>query len=144
MKGKYTLVFEDDKVCLAIKIGIFYEIDYSKYDSYSSYQKIKLFTLCYRPKYKDFVKISNINSLPKRLRYRYENVCNDDKTVKELEGIGIHDFRKIESVIKDYQDYQDLLVYEKYRKSLSEDDDKLYNKLLNVKDVLENKKLVKK
>ena len=31
MKGKYTLVFEDDKVCLAIKIGIFYEIDYSKY-----------------------------------------------------------------------------------------------------------------
>lgn len=142
-KKKYTIVFDEEKISLAIKIGIFYDIDYSKYDSYSTNQKIHLFTLCYRPKYNDFVKISNINDLPKRLRNRYENVYNDDKTITELENIGIHNFKKIESVIKEYHNYQDLLAYEKYKNSLSENNDELYNKLLEVKNVIEDKKLIK-
>lgn len=96
MKKKYEIVFDEhNKISLAIPLGIFYEEDDSEYDSFSDYQKIRLFTLCYRPRYHDFVQISDIGKLPKRLRDRYQNAYKCKQTLEELEGIGIHDFRQI-------------------------------------------------
>lgn len=141
IKNKYTIVFEENKISLAIKLGIFYDKDYSQYDFYSRNQKIRLFTLCYRPRYNDFVQISNIDSLPKRLRNRYENAYNHKQTIEELENIGIHDFNKIKIVIEEYHNYQELLVYEEYKNNLhlKSENEKIYQKLLEVKKVIESK-----
>lgn len=143
---KYRLLFDEREfppISLGIEVGIFYAEDYSKHDSYSSYQKLYLFTLCYRPRYKDFIQIRYVN-LPKRLIHRYKDIYNDEKTINELEEIGIHNYNKVVKVIEEYHDYQDLLVYEKYKSSLQETDDEVYNKLLEVKDAIEAKKVLKK
>lgn len=139
-KYKYIIVHDEGKMSLAIKLGIYYDEDYSKHDSYSIYQKIRLFTLCYRPRYKDFVQISGLSSLPKRLRNRYKDAYNCEQTIEELEAIGIHNFNEIRSVIDEYHNYQDFLVYEKYRKKIQNNDDKVYKKLLEVKNAIEDKR----
>lgn len=141
--NKYKIVYDESKISLAITVGIFYAEDYSQHDSYSHYQKIHLFTLCYRPKYKDFVQISDISNLPRRLRDRYRNAYNDAQTIKELENIGIHDFKKVQQAIETYHDYQDFLVYEMYKNKLQKNNDEIYKKLLEVEEVVQQKKLFK-
>ncbi|MBO5414989.1 MAG: hypothetical protein J6A17_05125 [Bacilli bacterium] len=137
--NKYTLVHEDGKMSLAIRLGIYYDEDYSNYDPYSDYRKLRLFTLCYRPRYNDFIQISCVKPLPKRLIDRYKDAYICEQTIKELNAIGIHDFNEIRDVINSYHNYQDLLVYEEYRNKAGKNDNKVYQKLLEVKNVIEDK-----
>lgn len=142
MNHNYTLILDDIMPTLGIKIGIFYDIDWDHYDSFSNTTRISLFTLCYRPKHKDFVRIKHLN-LPKRLQERYKEAYDDEKTIQELEGIGIHCYRDIAEMVDRFHEYQDTLVYENYQRKL-QDNDTIYQKMLEVQDLLTNKKLVKR
>lgn len=145
MRKKYQIIFSDDEfppISIGIKVGIFYDIDWDHYDSFANNQKIRLFTLCYRDRHKDFVKIAHVD-LPRRLRQRYEEAENDEKTIMGLEAIGIHFYRNISDVIDNFHEYQELLFYESYKNNV-EEGDMIYRKMLEVQDMLGSKSLVKK
>lgn len=142
---KHHIIFSDDEfppISLGINMGIFYDIDWDHYDSYRDSHKIYLFTLCYRIRHKDFVRISYVN-LPRKLRKRYENAVDDEKTIQELEAIGIHFYRDISDFVDQFHEYQDLLVYKSYKNN-EKMDDEVYQKMLEVQGMLDGKSLIKK
>jgi len=147
MNHRYQLLFNDTKdnfpISLGIKIGTFYDIDYEHYSSDSLFQKISLFTLCYRPKHQDFVKIDHID-LPKRLQQRYKDAYNNEQTLTELEEIGIHSYQSVSSFIENFHNYQEFLAYCEYKNTTSNQNNEIYEKMLEMQNLLESKPLIKK
>lgn len=145
MKRKYKWVYEKDKIffnkSLGIVIGIFFDEDWKKHKAGQHYQKIKLFTLVYRPKYNDFVRIREVD-LPRKIQERYQDAYNTEQTIKELEDIGVYNYAKIEKVIDQYNEYQSYLTYLQYKNSLQDTNNEIYEKLLEVKSALEVKPVI--
>ncbi len=141
---KYMFAFdEDNNLRLCKNLGIFYQENVKiTYDDIES--TLELFTLCFCIKTKEFWKIKCVD-LPKRLHNRYQNVRASDDLKKELESIGIHNYKDISPLVDNYVEYLDQLEIKKYRLKNSNENQSYYQKLLRIqKDLLNSKDNIKK
>lgn len=138
---KYTIVFNEGIPMIGTILGIYYYLE-RNFNFLHQDEIIRLVTLVYLKKTNEIVEIENVN-LSKRLLKRYNGTKANEKNLKELEELGIHNIGEVSHFIDEFNDYHDRIEYEKYKNSKkSSYNEEMYQKMLLINDYLNENNLI--